>query len=172
MQSCRHAVRDLAPAERRERAIRTIDKRLEKISRSNQPVLMNARILLNALARCERPGADARPALFTSDTVRADAKFRPRRSYRGPVERYEALAGLRLPLPQPQDFTGCVAHAPATNSRARESDCDQHAYERTHMAYDWTGEATRRKSRLKLASAVLLSLAVVVGVPAMVVPFL
>ncbi|AOF92482.1 hypothetical protein BSY16_4220 (plasmid) [Sinorhizobium sp. RAC02] len=40
------------------------------------------------------------------------------------------------------------------------------------MAYDWTGEATRRKSRLKLASAVLLSLAVVVGVPAVVVGFL
>jgi hypothetical protein len=175
MQRCRH-VRDLAPAERLKRAIRTIDKHLEQIRRSNQPIPMNAyrarRILLNALARCERPGADARPALFTSDTVRADAEFRPRRSYRGPVERYEALPGLHLPLPEPQDFTGCAAHAPATNSSACESDSNLDAYERTHMAYDWTGEATRRKSRLKLALAVLLSLAVVVGMPAVVVPFL
>ena len=176
MQCSRRPARELEPAERLKRAIRTIDKRLEQTRRADQPIPMNVHrargILLNALARCERPDADQRSALFTSDIVRPDAEFRPRRSYRGPVERYEALPGLRSPLPEPQDFTGCVVHAPATNSRARESVCDLHAYERTRMAYDWTGEATRRKSRLKLASAVLLSLAVVVGVPAVVVGFL
>jgi hypothetical protein len=111
MQCSRHPARDLAPAQRLKRAIRNIDKRLEEIRRSNQPIPMSTyrarRILVDALARCETSGADERSALFTSATVRTDAEFRTRRSYRGLVERYEALPGLSLPASP--DFTGCVA---------------------------------------------------------------
>lgn len=40
------------------------------------------------------------------------------------------------------------------------------------MAYDWTGETTRKRSRLKLATAILLSLAIVLGIPAAFSPFI
>ena len=39
------------------------------------------------------------------------------------------------------------------------------------MAYDWTGEATRKRNRVKLATALLLSLAIVLGIPAAIAPF-
>lgn len=40
------------------------------------------------------------------------------------------------------------------------------------MAYDWTGEATRKRNRLKLVSAVFVSLIIVVALPIAVTPFL
>lgn len=39
------------------------------------------------------------------------------------------------------------------------------------MAYDWTGEVTRKRNRLKLASVLCLSL-LVVALPLAAVPFL
>ena len=40
------------------------------------------------------------------------------------------------------------------------------------MAYDWTGDVTRKRNRVRLASAVLLSALVVFGIPAAILPFL
>jgi hypothetical protein len=40
------------------------------------------------------------------------------------------------------------------------------------MTYDWTGETTRKRSRLKLAAAILLSLVIVLGIPAAIAPIL
>ncbi len=40
------------------------------------------------------------------------------------------------------------------------------------MAYDWTGETARKRNRLKLAKAVVLSLVIVLGVPAALTPFM
>ena len=56
--------------------------------------------------------------------------------------------------------------------RFRRFTCGSHAYEGTTMAYDWTGETTRKRNRLKLATAVLLSLVIVLGIPAALSPFL
>lgn len=40
------------------------------------------------------------------------------------------------------------------------------------MTYDWTGETTRKRNRMKLATAILLSLVIVLGIPAAISPFL
>lgn len=40
------------------------------------------------------------------------------------------------------------------------------------MTYDWTGETTRKRNRMKLATAILLSLVIVLGIPATISPFL
>ncbi|EYR77909.1 hypothetical protein [Shinella sp. DD12] len=40
------------------------------------------------------------------------------------------------------------------------------------MAYDWTGETTRKRNRLKLATAIVLSLTIVLGIPAALSPFI
>jgi hypothetical protein len=40
------------------------------------------------------------------------------------------------------------------------------------MAYDWTGESTRKRNRLKLVSALILSLMIVIGLPLAITPFL
>lgn len=40
------------------------------------------------------------------------------------------------------------------------------------MAYDWTGDVTRKRNRLRLASAVFLSVLIVLGIPAAILPFL
>jgi len=50
--------------------------------------------------------------------------------------------------------------------------CSAHAYEGTEMTYDWTGDVTRKRNRLRLASAVLLSVLIVLGIPAAILPFL
>lgn len=38
------------------------------------------------------------------------------------------------------------------------------------MAYDWTGETTRKRNRVKLATAVLLSLVIALGIPVVISP--
>jgi hypothetical protein len=40
------------------------------------------------------------------------------------------------------------------------------------MAYDWTGETTRKRNRMKLATTIVLSLVIVLGIPAALTPFL
>lgn len=40
------------------------------------------------------------------------------------------------------------------------------------MAYDWTGESARKRNRLKLATVVLVSATIVLGVPVAILPFL
>lgn len=40
------------------------------------------------------------------------------------------------------------------------------------MAYDWTGETTRKRNRLKLAAAIVLSISIVLGMPAALSPFI
>ncbi|MGJ7043789.1 hypothetical protein J2Y63_007080 [Shinella sp. BE166] len=40
------------------------------------------------------------------------------------------------------------------------------------MTYDWTGETTRKRNRLKLAMSIVLSLTIVLGIPAALSPFM
>ena len=61
---------------------------------------------------------------------------------------------------------------PRTDLRCRKSICGLHASEGTIMAYDWTGETTRKRNRLKLAAAIVLSISIVLGMPAALSPFI
>lgn len=156
LQTARRPSGDLAPAERLARAIRNIDKRLEQQRAGNQPISLSAhrarRILQDALARCREPGIEAHGKM--------------------PDRRTGTLAAPFSAESEPLEFWGCSRPPRTADLRSREWDRGMHAYEGKRMAYDWTGEATRKRNRLKLASAVLLSLAIIVGIPAALVPFL
>ena len=154
----RQLLPELPPAERLARAIRNIDKRLDQARRTNQPVPLSAyrarRILQEALQRCRETGGTAQAATHRS---------RPE----APQPREVHAAG-----PGPQEFTGCRNVTITTDLPPRECDREMHAYEGKSMAYDWTGEATRKRNRLKLASALFLSLIIALALPLAVSPFL
>ncbi|MXN48567.1 hypothetical protein GR138_25470 [Shinella kummerowiae] len=165
-----------APADDLARAIGDIDKRLEQLRLANEAIPFDAyrarQILKEAHARCcEHTGT--RISKFSNiRAARIDLMPRSDQSRRDPVERYESLPGFPYPPPRAQDLTGCVAPVPKTDLRFRESQCGLHAYEGTTMAYDWTGETTRKRTRVKLVAAIVLSLAIVLGVPAALSPFI
>lgn len=160
MQTARRPSGDLAPAERLARAIRNIDKRLEQQRAGDQPISLNAhrarRILQDALTRCRETSIDAR----------GDTRGKTADRQTG------TLATPAFTESEPLEFWGCSRVPGTADLRSRECDRGRHAYEGKSMAYDWTGEATRKRNRLKLASAVFLSLAIIVGIPAVLVPFL
>ncbi len=147
---------ELPPTERLARAIRNIDKRLEQARSSGQPVPFSTyrarRILQNALHRCRETGNAGRTAAH--------------RLCRGSLEPRET----HFPE-EPKDFRGCRDVLLQTDLPACECNRDTRAYEGKSMAYDWTGESTRKRNRLKLASALFLSLVVVVALPLAVTPF-
>jgi len=165
-----------APADDLARAIADIDKRLALIRLANEPIPFDAyrarRILGEAHARCSKRAGPRIPILSNTRAARIDLMPRSDRSRRDPVERYEALPGFPYPPSEPQDFTGCLEPMPQTDLRCRKSICGLHAYEGTTMAYDWTGETTRKRNRLKLATAIVLSLSIVLGIPAVLSPFI
>jgi hypothetical protein len=99
------------------------------------------------------------------------ALLRQFRSRGDPVERNEGLPGPSFPL-KTQDFAGCPANALAAVSTRRTCDLRLACYEGTTMAYDWTGDATRKRNRQKLGYAILLSAVIILGVPAAIGPFL
>lgn len=148
---------ELPPTERLIRAIRNIDKRLERARSAGQPVPLSAyrarRILQDALHRCRETGNASRTAAH--------------HLHRSPPEPLET--GF---LQEPRDLRGCRGVPFKTDLPARECNRDTRAYEGKSMAYDWTGESTRKRNRLKLASALFLSLVVVVAVPMAITPFL
>jgi len=165
-----------APADDLARAIADLDERLEQIRRANEPIPFDAyrarRILREAHARCSKRVGPRIPILSNTRAARIALVPRPDRSRRDPVERYEALPGFLYPPSDPQDLTGCLTPMPRTDLRFRKSICGLHAYEGTTMTYDWTGETTRKRNRLKLATAIVLSLTIVLGIPAALSPFI
>ncbi len=154
----RQPLPELPPTERLLRAIRNIDMRLEHAQRSHQPLPFSAyqarRILQDALRRCRE----------TRSTQ--TAAHRLHMETPAPSEPDTSAANAT-----PQDFTGCRDATITTDFPPRECDRERHAYEGKSMAYDWTGEVTRKRNRLKLASVVFFSL-VVVALPLAAVPFL
>lgn len=148
---------ELPPAERLARAIRNIDKRLEQALINGQPVPLSAyrarRILHDALHRCRETGNAYRTAAH--------------RLHRSAPEPNET----GFPE-EPGDLRGCRDAPFRTELPARECNRDTRAYEGKSMAYDWTGESTRKRNRLKLASALFISLIIVVALPIAVTPFL
>lgn len=172
-QNLRRIAQKHAPADDLARAIADIDKRLAQIRLANEPIPFDAyrarRILGEAHARCSKRVGPRIPILSNSRAARIDLMPGSHRSRMDPVERYEALP---RPPSQPQDLTGCLAPMPGTDLRFRKSICGLHAYEGTIMAYDWTGETTRKRNRLKLAAAIVLSLTLVLGIPATLSPFI
>jgi hypothetical protein len=165
-----------APADDLARAIADLDKRLEQIRLVDEPIPFDAyrarRILREAHARCFKRVGPRTPILSNLPAARIALMPRSNRSRRDPVERYEALPGFPYPPPEPQDLAGCLTPMPRTDLRYRKSICGLHAYEGTTMAYDWTGETTRKRNRLKLATAIVLSLSIVLGIPAALLPFI
>ncbi|MCR6497507.1 hypothetical protein MUO32_00535 [Shinella sp. CPCC 101442] len=151
---------ELPPIERLARAIRNIDRRLEQARRANQPAPLSAyrarRILQEALQRCRETG-----------NVAQTAAHRWCRASSEPCE-----TSIPVADGEPQDFRGCHDATLETDLPARECNRDKRAYEGKSMAYDWTGESTRKRNRLKLASAVFFSLIIVVALPIAVTPFL
>ncbi|WP_421592697.1 hypothetical protein [Shinella sp. M27] len=148
---------ELPPTERLVRAIRNIDKHLEQARSTGQPAPLSAyrarRILQEALRRCLETGNAGRTAAH--------------RLCRGSLEPRET--GF---LKEPKDLRGCSDVPLQTDLPARECNRDTRAYEGKSMAYDWTGESTRKRNRLKLVSALFLSLVIVVTLPLAVTPFL
>ena len=165
-----------APADDLARAIADIDKRLEQIRHANEPIPFDAyrarRILGEAHARCSKRVGAPIPLLSNTRAARIDSIPRSDRSRRDPVERYEALPGFPYPPSEPQYLTGCLTSVPRTDLRFRKSVCGLHVYEGTTMTYDWTGETTRKRNRLKLAMSIVLSLTIVLGFPAALSPFM
>ncbi|MCJ8055938.1 hypothetical protein GB928_019900 [Shinella curvata] len=151
---------ELPPIERLVRAIRAIDRRIEQARCANQPAPLSAyrarSILQEALQRCLEAG----------DPVQATA-HRLCRALPEPPE-----ANAPATDREPQDFRGCRNVTLKTDLPARECSHDRHANEGKSMAYDWTGEATRKRNRLKVVSAVFVSLIIVVALPIAVTPFL
>ena len=173
-QPFRRPSREHVPADRLARAISDIDKQLEQLRLADAPTPLSAyrarSILKEAHARC-RERAEARtPPLSPAQAARSDAMPKPHRSRRGPVERHEALPGPPHPPSETQDFRGCLERTQGTDLRSRKCDCGTPAYEGTNMAYDWTGETTRKRNRVKLATAVLLSLVIALGIPVVISP--
>ncbi|MCJ8056876.1 hypothetical protein GB928_023730 [Shinella curvata] len=159
------------------RAIRDIDTKLEQHRLTDEPapfsIYRARRMLKEAHARCRaRVETLTHQAFQRGQAARPDAMPKPHRSRRGLVERYEALPGFPTSRDPTQELRGCAAPAPKTNSPHRSCECDLHAYEGTDMTYDWTGETTRKRNRVKLAAAILLSVAIVLGVPTALTPFL
>jgi hypothetical protein len=175
LQPSRRTLRDHAPADRLARAIADIQARIEQIRRAGQPAPLSAyrarRILEAAQARCRERGETRSHTHSFPHAARPDAMPKPHRSRRDPVERHEALPGLPHPPSRLQDLRGCLPSPPRTDLRFRKCKSGLTAYEGTTMAYDWTGEATRKRNRVKLATALLLSLAIVLGIPAAIAPF-
>lgn len=165
-----------APADDLARAVADIDRRLEQIRLANEPIPFDAyrarRILREAHARCSNRVGFRIPILSNTRAARIDLVPRSDRPCRDPVERYEALPGFPLPPFESQDLTGCLAPVTRTDLRSRKSIRGLNAYEGTTMAYDWTGETTRKRDRLKLATAIVLSLTIVLGIPAALSPFI
>lgn len=165
-----------APADDLARAIGDIDSRLEQLRLANDPIPFDAyrarRILQEAYARCSERAGSRIALLSHIRAARIDLMPRSYRSRRDPVERYEALPGFPYPPSGPQVFTGCLTPMPKTDLHSCDSVCGSHAYEGTTMAYDWTGETTRKRNRLKLATAIVLSLTIVLGIPAALSPFI
>lgn len=163
MQRLRQPSPELAPADRLAHAISNIDKRLDEARRGDQPIPLSAhrarRILQNALLRCREPGT----------AVQQESAGK-----RSELQKSLLPGNMDFPAwsAPSQDFRGCPPAAMKTDLPPRDVYREQHAYEGKSMAYDWTGEATRKRTRLKLASALLLSLAILVAVPAAIVPFL
>lgn len=158
------------------RAIRDIDRQIEERRMAGEPAPLDAyrarRILYEAHARCRERAENRTPAVLFSSAARPDVTPKPHRSGRDPVERYEALPGPHPSQVRLSDLEGCVGRAAEAGLRFSKIDCEWHAYEGLNMAYDWTGETTRKRNRLKLAAAVLLSLSIVFGIPATISPFL
>lgn len=158
------------------RAIDDIDRQLEQYRMANEPAPLSAyrarRILKKAQAGNRRDAGILVVAVKNEQAALPDAVFKPHRGRRGPVERREALPGPHEPQSAGLVFRGCLTRRATTNLRRRECDRGSHAYERTTMAYDWTGETTRKRNRVKFATAVLLSFAIVVGIPAALSPFI
>lgn len=166
----------IAPADDLARAIADIDKRLEQTRRANEPIPFEAyrarRILREAHARCSKRAGPRIQILSNTRAARIALIPRSDRSRRDPVERYEALPGFPYPPSEPQDLTGCLAPMPHIDLRCRKSICGLHTSEGTTMAYDWTGETTRKRNRLKLAAAIVLSISIILGMPAALSPFI
>lgn len=167
--------RQHAPADRLARAIGDIDRRLEQLRLTDQPAPLSAyrarQILKEAYARC-RERAEAPTEFPFGQAAPPDATPGPQRSRGNPAERHEALPDSRHLSLTPQDFGGCLERMPETDLRFRKCDCGSHDDEGIDMAYDWTGETRRKRNRVKLAAAILLSLAIVLGIPVAVSPFL
>ena len=148
---------ELPPTERLARAIRNIDKRLEQARSTGQPAPLSAyrarRILQDALHRCRETGNAGHTAAH--------------RLCRGSQEPRDT----HFPE-EPKDFRGCRDVPFKTDLPARECNRDTRAYEGKSMAYDWTGESTRKRNRLKRVSALFLSLVIVVALPLAFTPFL
>jgi len=173
-QRLRRPFRDHAPADRLTRAIRDIDRQIEAHRLADEPAPLSAYrarlILKEAHARCRERVESRAPFVPFLQAARPDVMPKPHRSRRDPVERYEALPGPHHSLAEGQET--CLVPASEADLRFRRFTCGSHAYEGTTMAYDWTGETTRKRNRLKLATAVLLSLVIVLGIPAALSPFL
>lgn len=172
-QRLRRLVRNDISADFLLRAIRDIDTKLEQHRLTDEPapfsIYRARRMLKEAHARCrERAETLPHQTFQRGQAARPDAMPKPHRSRRGPVERYEALPGVPTSRSLTQELTGCKEIEVETNS-SRKSECGSHADEGTDMTYDWTGETTRKRNRLKLAAAILL---IVLGVPAALTPFL
>ncbi|WP_313530828.1 hypothetical protein [Shinella sp.] len=148
---------ELPPTERLARALRNIDKHLEQARSTGQPAPLSAyrarRILHDALHRCRETGNAYRTAAH--------------RLHRSAPEPNET----GFPE-EPGDLRGCRDAPFRTDLPARECNRDTRAYEGKSMAYDWTGESTRKRNRLRLASALFVSLIIVVALPMTVTPFL
>ena len=147
---------ELPPTERLARAIRNIDKRLEQARSTGQPAPFNAyrarRILQDALHRCGEPENASSKAAH--------------RLCQGSLEARETHFQQ-----EPKDFGGCRDALLETDLPARGCYRDTRAYEGKSMAYDWTGESTRKRNRLKLISTLFLSLVIAVALPMAVTPF-
>jgi len=77
----------------------------------------------------------------------------------------EALERCRQPDLPPQDFAGCGDSPSKTHLPLRDPNRELHTVKDKSMAYDWTGEATRKRNRLKWVSVLLLGLLAVMAVP-------
>lgn len=158
------------------RAIADIDRRLEQHRMANEPAPFSAyrarRILKKAQTGKLHDAGILIAACANEQAAQPDAVTKPQRDRRGPVERCEALPGSHEPQLGGLIFRACLTRRPTTNLRRREYGRGSHAYEGTTMAYDWTGETTRKRNRAKLATALLLTLAIVVGIPAVISPFI
>jgi len=149
-QRLRHLLRDHADADRLARAIREIDRQIDQTRLAREPVPFSAyrarRILKEAHARClERVDTTIGEAR-SQQAARPDALPKPHRSRRDPVELYEALPGPHYSCPAPQNVEDRSRPAAATRG------------------YDRAGEKAHKNNRLKLAAALLVSLAVTLSV--------
>ena len=164
-----------AAADSLARAIRKIDRTIELHRLAGEPAPLGAyrarRILAEAHLSCQDGPSAQVSGLSCTPAAPPDA-LTVYRAGRDPVERHEALPGPQRIQAEPEDF-GCYDNRNAEGGLClREDDRSLHAHEGTGMTYDWTGQATRKRNPRKLAMAMLLSAAVVLGIPAVVSRFL